>query len=63
MLISFISACGALNIWESEEDLSVVMVSNGVTPSINNVHMVEGANIKVAPKEMGFEVGEFIVVA
>jgi len=41
----------------------VVRVSNGVTLSINDVHMVEGANIQVTPKEMGFEVGESITVA
>jgi len=52
-----------LNIWESEEDLFMVRVPNGVTPGINDVHMVEGANIKVTPKEIGFEVGESIIMA
>jgi len=41
----------------------VVRVPNGVTPSINDVHVVEGADIKVIPKEIGFEMGKSITVA
>jgi len=41
----------------------VMRVSNGVTLGINDVHMVEGANIQVTPKKMGFEVGESITMA
>ena len=41
----------------------MVGVPNDVTPSIDYVLVVEGANIKVTPKEMGLEVGEFVTVA
>ena len=41
----------------------MVRVPNGVTLGINDLDVVEGADIKITPEEMGFEMGEFIIVA
>ena len=41
----------------------MVRVPNGITPGIDYVHVVEGANIKVTAEEIGLEVREFVTVA
>jgi len=43
-----------LNIRKSEEDLLGVRGPNGVTLGINDMHVMEGADIEVAAKEIGF---------
>jgi len=41
----------------------VVKVLNGVILGINDMHVVKGADIKVTPEEIRFEMGKPITVA
>ena len=41
----------------------MVRISNGVTLGVNNMHMVEGAEVEFTTWEMGLESGESQAVA